>query len=265
MKTGIILLISVVSALGAVPARNGEQRIVGGEVTTIDKHPYIAALLLKNSQEIFRQSCGGSILNERTILTAAHCFILGNNDPDKWRVRVGSSFRHSGGVVHNVARIINHPEYDTSGYDYDISVLHLASSMVFNDVVQAALIAGPNYIPPDNDPISVSGWGYTAEDWLPSSQLKHVELRVANQQACEQFFLEGVITPNMLCLSADKPGQSTCTKDSGGPNIHHMGTNNIVVGVVSFKQGPCGASDQVPSVSMRVSSFSDWIVANQFL
>ncbi|KAI5645000.1 trypsin domain-containing protein [Phthorimaea operculella] len=266
MQTVVVLLISIVSALGAVPGRNGEQRVVGGEVTTIDKHPYMAALLSRAYFGMFLQSCGGTILNERTILTAAHCFDFGNNDPDRWRVRVGSSFRHFGGFVHNVARIIRYPEYNTSSsWDYDIAVLHLASSMVFNDVVQPALIAGANYIPPDHDPVWASGWGATWEDGFSSPQLKHVELRVANQQVCEQFFSEGIITANMICVGADKPGQGTCIGDSGGPNIHHMGTNNVVVGVTSFLQGSCGEADLVPTVSTRVSRFSDWILANQFL
>ncbi|KAI5645001.1 trypsin domain-containing protein [Phthorimaea operculella] len=264
MQTFLVLLVSLTSVL-AGPTRNGPQRIVGGDLTTIDQHPYIAAMLvMRSSNPInFQQSCGGTILNQRTILSAAHCYSYQNNDPSIWRIRVGSSFSNSGGVVHNVARIINFPQYDPDGFDHDISVIHLATSVVYNNLVQAAHIPGPNYVLPENTVIWSSGYGQTAFQGVASVQLKHVQLRVDNQEACARSY-PSVLTPTMLCLRAASAGHGTCQQDSGGPNIHRSGGNNVVVGVTAFGNG-CGEADVDPDVTARVSSYSIWIQENQFV
>ncbi|KAI5634522.1 trypsin domain-containing protein [Phthorimaea operculella] len=262
MRTFWILLFFVASVF-AVPERNGAERIVGGEVTTIDQHPYIAAMLRLNTlANEFLQSCAGTILNERTILSAAHCYVTEPN-PNNWRVRVGSTFRHSGGFVHNVARIFNHPQYDPQGFDHDISVLHLASSIVFNALAQPAQIPAPNYILADNEPIWSSGWGQTSYNGVASDQLKHLQLYVTNQGVCKQIHTSVPITDTMLCFSAYGPGQGTCQQDSGGPNVHRFGNNNVVVGVTAFGVR-CGEADQWPDVTMRVTEYFDWILENAY-
>ncbi|KAJ2948066.1 hypothetical protein O0L34_g9863 [Tuta absoluta] len=259
MKLVIVFWCCVGAAL-AGPTHNGGQRIVGGDVTTIDQYPFIAAMLVRFNGQVFFQNCGGSILNEKTILSAAHCYSGQNAAASRWRVRVGSSFRSSGGVVHNVARIINYPEYDKDAWDHDISVLHLETFMVFNDVVQQVQIAGPNYFPADNDRIWSVGWGQTSFQGTPSEQLKHVEQRVMNQQQCMSGFAPGIITDTMLCVtSVSNVDEGTCQQDSGGPNLH----NNVLVGVTAFTGAPCAAAGS-PSSTARISSYFDWILANVF-
>ncbi|KAI5644998.1 trypsin domain-containing protein [Phthorimaea operculella] len=268
MQTVLFLLFCVVS-VWAVPARNGAQRIVGGEVTTIDQHPYMAAMLVYvSSANAYLQSCGGAILNERTILSAGHCYVSMREplipDPSIWRVRVGSSFSQSGGSVHNVAQIFNYPEYHPQQLDHDISVIHLASSIVFNANAQAAKIPAPNYILADNEPIWAVGWGINS--WIggvPSEQLKHVQLHVANQETCKQQNHMYVITDTMICFGADGPGKGTCQQDSGGPNIHRVGNDNVVVGVTAFGYR-CGEANQYPDVAIRVTEYFDWILENAF-
>ncbi|KAJ2948063.1 hypothetical protein O0L34_g9860 [Tuta absoluta] len=264
MRT-VLVLVFFVASVWAVPTRNGSQRIVGGEFTTIDQHPYIAAMLRYDSwANAYSQSCGGTILNERTILSAAHCYLSVTN-PNNWRVRVGSTFRHSGGFVHNVALIINYPEYDHREYDHDISVIHLATSIVFNELAQLAQIPAPSYILPDNAPIWSVGWGQTSYNGVASDQLKHVQLYVTNQEVCKNK-LESqkmFITDTMLCFSANEPGHGTCQQDSGGPNIHRVGENNVIVGVTAFGVR-CGEADQYPDVTIRVTEYFDWILDNAF-
>ncbi|KAJ2948065.1 hypothetical protein O0L34_g9862 [Tuta absoluta] len=262
MRT-VLVLVLFAASVWAVPRRNGSQRIVGGEVTTIAQHPYIAAMLRynPNTNEFF-QNCGGTILNERTILSAAHCFTSEPNT-NNWRVRVGSSFRHSGGFVHNVARIFVYPEYDPKEYDHDISIIHLATSIVFNELAQLAQIPAPSYILPDNEPIWSIGWGQTSYQGVASDQLKHVQLYVTNQEVCKNILNDLPISDTMLCFSATIPGQGTCQQDSGGPNIHRVGENNVIVGITAFGKR-CGEADQYPDVTIRVTEYFDWILDNAF-
>ncbi|MBN4688662.1 trypsin-like serine protease, partial [Escherichia coli] len=79
-------------------------RIIGGSITTINNYPSASPLLYAANQVNFGQSCGGTIINQRSILSAAHCFQGVRNNAARWRIRVGSSFAHSGGILLNVAQ-----------------------------------------------------------------------------------------------------------------------------------------------------------------
>ncbi|KAI8438836.1 hypothetical protein MSG28_011191 [Choristoneura fumiferana] len=238
-------------------APRNPQRIVGGEVTSIEQYPYGAACMYSWNLLTYHQSCGGAILNARAILSAAHCFI--GDTPPRWRVRVGSTLANSGGVVHSLSDIFNHPEYSGSTYDNDIAILHLATVITFNNQAQPASIAAPSYNLPDNDSVWAIGWGTTSPGGVQSEQLRHVEVWVVNQAVCRARYAElGLtITNQMLCSGwLDVGGRDQCQGDSGGPLFH----NNIIVGVCSWGQS-C-ALQRYPGVNARVSRFTNWIQAH---
>ncbi|KAI5645002.1 trypsin domain-containing protein [Phthorimaea operculella] len=244
----------------AAAQQNG--RITGGELTTIDQYPFAAAMLVDFSGIGFRQSCGGSILNEKNILSAAHCFSPAgvNDNPSIWRVRVGSTFSTSGGIVHSVQNIVNHPEYNVLPFNADVSVIHLSTRITFNALAQQVAIAGPSYIPADNDPIMAVGWGQTTFQGVASEQLKRVQVWVVNQEVCREAYSE-LLTDTMLCAGANALGQGVCQQDSGGPQVHTDPQGNFVlVGITAFGD-PCGQTTN-PAVTARVSSYSEWILAN---
>ncbi|KAJ8736112.1 hypothetical protein PYW08_006768 [Mythimna loreyi] len=250
----LALLALCFAAVAAVPSN--PQRIVGGSLTTIDRYPSIVALLFSWTTSNHRQACGGTIINNRSILTAAHCTI---GDPaSRWRIRVGSTWANSGGVVHNTNSIINHPQYNSNTYNNDIAVLRSASTFTFNNNARAAPIAGSNYNLADNQVVWAAGWGTTSQGGSSSEQLRHVELRTINQATCRNnYATRGVaITDNMLCSGWSGGGRDQCQGDSGGPLYH----NGNVVGVCSFGIG-C-AQAQFPGVNARVSRYASWITSN---
>ncbi|CAH0695430.1 unnamed protein product [Spodoptera exigua] len=244
------------AAVAAVPSN--PQRIVGGSVTTIDRYPTIAALLFNRWGSTFSQSCGGTILNNRSILTAAHC--TAGDATSRWRIRVGSTWANSGGVVHNVAQNIIHPQYNQGvRLNNDIAILRSASSFSFNNNVRAASIAGANYFPADNQAVWAAGWGDTfSGSNAGSEQLRHVQVVVINQNTCRNQYANTVfsINDNMLCSGWPSGGRDQCQGDSGGPLYH----NGIVVGVCSFGIGCADA--RYPGVNARVSRYSSWIASN---
>lgn len=83
--------------------------------------------------------------------------------PNRFRVRVGSTFANSGGVVHNVAQNILHPQYQAATTNNDIAVVRLASTIVHNNQARPASIAGANYNLADNQVVWATGWG---DQWV---------------------------------------------------------------------------------------------------
>ncbi|XP_047989729.1 trypsin CFT-1-like [Leguminivora glycinivorella] len=248
-----LLLLSVVLAVSAAPNTH-QQRIVGGELTSIDRYPFQAAILQSIDLVSYTQSCGGTILNQRSILSAAHCFMV--TSPVNYRVRVGSTYANSGGVVHTVAQLINHPSYNAWTQDNDIAVVRLSSQITYNDYAQPGSISGPNYNLADNQVVWATGWGLTSHGGQPSEQLRHVQIWTINQEICRQRY-STVITDNMLCSGwLDVGGRDQCSQDSGGPLIH----SGVVVGVCSF--GNNCADPYYPGVNARVSRYTSWIQAN---
>ncbi|CAH0592690.1 unnamed protein product [Chrysodeixis includens] len=232
------------------------QRIVGGSLTTVSEYPTIVALLFSWNTN-YVQNCGGTILTQRAILTAAHCPY--GDTASRWRVRAGSSYANSGGTVYTLSSIAIHPQYNSRTMDSDVAILRTSSQITFSSVVQPASIAGANYNLGDNQVVWAAGWGATSSGGSGSEQLRHVQVWTVNQSTCATRYSYGGgnITPNMLCSGwLDVGGRDQCQGDSGGPLYH----NGIVVGVCSWGFG-CALSEY-PGVNARVSRFSSWIQSN---
>lgn len=86
------------------------------------------------------------------------CFFSGDV-PSRWRFRVGSTWANSGGIVHACSSINIHPDYSTRTIDSDVAIMHTITTITFNNVIQAASIAGPNYNIDDNQVVWAAGWG----------------------------------------------------------------------------------------------------------
>ncbi|KAI5642917.1 trypsin domain-containing protein [Phthorimaea operculella] len=263
MKSALVLLLGA-AVVAALPAKNElvfKPRIVGGDVTSIQQHPYMVAMLRSVTGNGHTQACGGAIINNRSILTAAHCFMF-ESQAFQWRGRVGSTNANSGGTVVNTQQIFNHPQFNRNTLNMDFAVLRIQGTFNFNNLVQPASIAGPNYSVGDNQPMWAVGWGATCWFWCSGSeQLRHVQVFAINQEVCRTRYLELPNMPpvnnNMLCAGVlDIGGSDACQGDSGGPLLH----NNVIVGVTSW--GHQCAHARYPGVNARVSIASNWIVSN---
>ncbi|XP_075982010.1 trypsin, alkaline C-like [Anticarsia gemmatalis] len=241
-----IVLALCCAAVSAVP------RIIGGSVTTVDKYPSIVAVL-QSVNHNFVQTCAGSILTRRSILSAARCFMPAN--VSRYRIRAGSSQANSGGTVYSLSEIFNHPNYN--GLDSDISVSRVDGEIIFSNVVRAAPRAGPNYMVRDNEQVWAAGWGAFSLQNLAthSEDLRHVQMWSINQDICRERI--DFLTDNMLCAGwLDVGGRDTCSGDMGGPLFDRHG---VLVGVTSY--GNRCADPRYPGVYVRVTSFTSWITA----
>ncbi|KAJ0182337.1 hypothetical protein K1T71_001706 [Dendrolimus kikuchii] len=252
-----ISLVALFFAVAAAAPKTS-QRIVGGSVTTIGTYPDMVALLFSWNNVNYQQACGGVIINTRSVLTAAHC--PSGDVVNRWRIRVGSTYASSGGIVHSLSNYFIHPNYNRlAALDSDIAILRSATTIVYNSNVQQARIAGANYNLQDNQVVWAAGWGTTSVNGPSSEQLRHVQIWTVDQATCTSRYasIRLIVTENMLCSGwLDVGGRDQCQGDSGGPLYH----NGVVVGICSW--GEQCALARFPGVNARVSRFTSWIEAN---
>ena len=199
--------------------------------------------------------CGGSLVNENTVVTAAHCV-----RPDMTVRRAADDGAPYGDAL-KVRNYIIHPEYDasTNVSASDIAVLKLDGSF---DVAQAGLpfLLSPsqaaNWGKPD-DCAFAAGWGATAQGGNVSDILLGADLPIWSDSVCQESYGDSLFE-GTICAGYKEGEVGSCQGDSGGPLIVRGGpTGFIQIGVVSFGRG-C-AQPNFPTVYTRTASFYDWI------
>ncbi|XP_050666320.1 trypsin CFT-1-like [Leptidea sinapis] len=250
----LVIALLLISSVAAVPS----SRISNGASVDISSFPFAAVLLRESLFGNFVQSCVGSIVNNRCILTSANCFYY--DLPSQWSVRLGSSYASSGGTIYSVAQLIGHPQFDVIGSDNDVGLMRLSSAIVYGTNVQRVSIAGTNYIVGDNVGVTIVGWGATGFGLPKSERLQRGNLITVNQQTCRSNYnLIGMtVTNNMQCAGAGSIlGADFCDGDIGAPLLH----NNVLAGIASWRTPICGLA-YYPGIFTRVNIYSNWIVAN---
>lgn len=165
MIKSFVVLLGLFALLGcsvALPASAssldiGGRRIVNGTSTTIEQIPFQVSILFFGSQW-----CGASILDETTLLTAAHCFdwyFDGLYAITAWSARAGSSFWATGGSVVEFASITKHPQYDPTTFNLDIAIVKLTTRLVFSPAVRPVKLPLAASTVEAGQPVQVSGWG----------------------------------------------------------------------------------------------------------
>uniref|UniRef100_A0A182MPM4 Peptidase S1 domain-containing protein n=1 Tax=Anopheles culicifacies TaxID=139723 RepID=A0A182MPM4_9DIPT len=210
-------------------------RVVNGQEATPGQFPYQIALL--SNFATGTGLCGGSVLTNNYILTAAHCRI-----------------------AFSTAGIRAHPGYTPTNIRNDIAVVRLNSPITFTDRIQ------PARLPARSDTRqfggmtgTVSGFGRTTDTGATSPVVMFTSNPVMTNADCIARWNTAVIQPQNVCMSGDG-GRSACNGDSGGPLAVQDG-GSLQIGVVSFGSA-AGCSIGMPSVYARVSFFLDFIEVN---
>ncbi|KAK3875920.1 hypothetical protein Pcinc_019238 [Petrolisthes cinctipes] len=229
------------------------QKIVGGEPTQVDQFPWMVGIARKDDHFTF---CGGSIISDRFILTAAHC--VSGKQPGDLYVRAGETVRgNPQSITVNVQQIIVHNGYSAlSHVKNDIALLKLATSLPYNDRVFPVCLAanGDKF---DNEIAVVSGWGRNESGGNTLNGLHEVSVKVLSKENCRQNSLYEKPEVNKKILCASSEGKDACQGDSGGPLVFLNGDHYIQIGIVSWGIG-C-ANINYPGIYTRVGAFNKWI------
>uniref|UniRef100_A0A3Q2QUH3 Peptidase S1 domain-containing protein n=1 Tax=Fundulus heteroclitus TaxID=8078 RepID=A0A3Q2QUH3_FUNHE len=253
---GFILL-----AVCGQPALN--TRIVGGEEAPPGSWPWQVSL------HIFGHICGGSLINDQWVLTAAHCV---DCNPAGLKVYLGRQSQEGSNpneVVRRVSRIIYHPDYYYD-YDNDIALLKLFIPVNFTSYISPVCLAASNSTFYSGVKSWVTGWGNTGyyselkrthQSPLPSpGNLFELEAQIVGSGQCRCDYSEilgNVISDNLICAGFREVGKGPCYGDSGGPLVSKQGDRWIQAGIGSFTIG-C-AKPFFPAVYARVSQYNNWI------
>lgn len=215
--------------------------------------------------------CGGSIIDDQTILSASHCVVRADgklNARDLF-IKVGSHDLRGSGDFYEVAAVYSHENYRNWRRYNDISLLRLTRKLDFSDPkVRPVCLPTRDLgkIDLTNETTKVIGWGTTSFGGNIAKNLMEVDVKVTSQQECNQSYdsVEGStiaypqgITDNFICAGMPAGGKDSCQGDSGGPLLWQNSGKWYQVGVVSF--GYKCAEPGYPGVYTRTSNFLKWI------
>ncbi|XP_060643210.2 suppressor of tumorigenicity 14 protein [Anolis sagrei] len=240
---------------------NKQSRIVGGLNADVGEWPWQVSLHVKGEGHV----CGASLISERWLVTAAHCFREENYvryfDPKLWTAYMGlhdqTDRTNSKVQMRTIKNIIRHPLYNDFTFDYDAALMELSSPVTYTKEIQPICLPDITHEFPTGKAIWVTGWGATQEDGMGATILQKAEIRVINQTMCNTL-LPNQITPRMMCVGILSGGVDACQGDSGGP-LTSVESNDrmFLAGIVSFGTG-CARRNK-PGIYTRVSKIKNWI------
>ncbi|OXA51279.1 Transmembrane protease serine 11B-like protein [Folsomia candida] len=267
-------------------------RIVGGEDAKRGEFPWIAGLVTAKTRKPF---CGGTVINDRFILTAAHCFkgpymkkdnlqiVLGGHFMDLTSSKVASG---QGGdeatafdavqaedakqnsIRFSVEKYFIHPLYVRQTNDFDVACFPDAATYHNKHEGKSATVAG---------------WGLNSSNAsVTMGTLQKLDVKVFTFHECKgffedrftQFFGPKVVPCNaarkrntdfirfffqrMMCAGFKEAGKDSCKGDSGGPLIAEKRTQLWeLIGAVSWGES-CAAKNS-PGVYLRINEVEQWV------
>lgn len=223
------------------------QRIFGGQNATEGQFPYQVSLKYYN-----RHTCGGSILNERWILSAAHC--INPKIPLAFVYVTAGSIHLMQGEMYDIEMMKPHPGFSFTATNNDIALLRTKKVILFTKFVNPISIKC-RQVGAGQDAVT-SGWGKT-DTGLLAPILQFAHFKTISVDDCVSRMTDPVkvhVHNTSLCIVQETPsGLGVCSGDSGGPLV----VNGKLVGVASWIADKCGGPR--PNVYTKVYEYQDWI------
>nr|XP_002736238.2 PREDICTED: uncharacterized protein LOC100377031 [Saccoglossus kowalevskii] len=228
-----------------------EDRVIGGSDATKGSWPWQA--LLYPGDDL----CGGVIISELWILTAAHC--VSGIGSGQIAVTVGIvDDRDKDGISRGISEVHTHPLYDDVNHRYDLALLKLDAPLEYNDYVRPACLPSSDDLFEENHFCFTTGWGLTQSDGTVTPHiLQEVGLTIQSQSICQSIYPGDFDPYSMICAGHIRGGADSCLGDSGGPLVCPIQREGrwYLAGITSWGL-ECGEQS---GVYASVSAANDWI------
>lgn len=237
-------------------------RIVGGDLAIRGAWPWLAHLRFKNALGATWR-CGGSLINDQFVITAAHCI---KGMAPEVEVRLGE---HAAGSEEDflstqnyTANVTVHENFDWTSFENDVALLKLDRKVQYTNRIQPICLPYKSDLASrDETDVSgwVAGWGVTRESGKASNVLRQVLVPIVDSEECAKKYQVTPASIDEKVFCAGTPGKDSCQGDSGGPfMINNEDDRFEMIGLVSFGIG-C-ARTEFPGVYQRISEYMDWIM-----
>ncbi|XP_078415682.1 coagulation factor X-like isoform X1 [Cetorhinus maximus] len=230
------------------------ERILDGQDCPLGECPWQVLLI----DETGKGFCGGTILSETLVVTAAHCLnqtatitaVVGEFDVKKeeqteQRIEVEAA--------------VPHQKFYRKTYDNDIAVLILKNPIQFNENVvpiclpqkeftETVLMKLPTAL--------VSGWGRVLDHGMTADKLQRIMVPYVDRSSCIESS-KYPVSANMFCAGYKDEIKDACQGDSGGPHVTQHKETWFLTGIVSWGEG-CGQKGKY-GIYTKVSKYIGWL------
>ncbi|XP_017208792.2 duodenase-1 [Danio rerio] len=242
-----IIIMSVLLLVSLVPHLTFTAHVGIEDGTEAKPHsrPYMVSL-----QYYSQHICGGFLITEQFVLTAAHCWAKGL----VLSVVAGAHYLSENEIYDSfeVESYIPHPDYNSNTFENDILLLKLKTKVRLSNIV------GMISLPKDGEDVkadtlcSVAGWGTLWKNGPKTDRLMEAETVIVNDAECERRWGSLYKASKMICVYGHG---GSCYGDSGGPLV----CDNTAFGITSFVDLYLCNSRLRPNVYTRTSAHLPWI------
>ncbi|XP_064477371.1 mannan-binding lectin serine protease 2-like [Ornithodoros turicata] len=243
-------------------------KIIGGKDAIKGAYPWQVMFWIENRDAF----CGGTLLNNQWVLTAAHCFTTYDIPIKHVEVRLG---KHDQYIVETeqfvtwINELHLHPKFNSSRtgakFDNDIALVRLGDSVDVTDYIIPVCLGKDVDLSREyfNETVSrqgtVIGWGQLTESGERPRYLKEIRLPIVDEKTCQGAIKDKIwVTPNMFCAGYDQEiVGDACQGDSGGPFLVEKDERWYIIGIVSWGEA-CGKKGHYGYYT-KVTNYHDWI------
>ncbi|XP_037030900.1 collagenase-like [Bradysia coprophila] len=250
----VIFLQALIYSRGSVEA-SPVTRIIDGSIAHHHQFPWHLSLQIVTSTSTNIRYCGGSLISNQFVLTAASCLV----DATNVRIDMGSVLFLEPQFSQESTQFVSHSQFNGQFNTNNIGIIRLRSPISeYSNTLRAILIPGTQHAGDQYVGVQsyISGYGvYVLGGNVLSNQLKFGQQTTLANVECQQSFDARFVQAGSICAKSNAT-QTVCHGDIGGPLVVQYGDTWMQIGIAStISANGCAG----PTVYTRLTSYIDWI------